>query len=197
MSDPSLPAPSRRLYSVLITWFEEQRRTGALKPGDRLPPERKLVEQFGMSRTAVREALQSLAARGLIESFVGRGTFVRVPTLEHLRCKMELLPPDAQPHADETFAHLMASLAALAAQRGTPDAIAHLRAALAGSDEAFATALGRAAQNPFMAILAQAMTRSCAGRAARIDRARVVAAVAAGDAEEARDAVLSRCPVGA
>jgi GntR family transcriptional repressor for pyruvate dehydrogenase complex len=44
-----------------------------LKPGDRLPSERELGEQFGVSRTVVREAVRSLVAKGVIESRSGSG----------------------------------------------------------------------------------------------------------------------------
>jgi GntR family transcriptional repressor for pyruvate dehydrogenase complex len=47
-----------------------------LLPGDKLPPERDLSDQFGVSRTAVRDAIQSLVSRGLLVSIHGRGTFV-------------------------------------------------------------------------------------------------------------------------
>ena len=40
---------------------------GELKPGDRLPPERELVEQFDVSKVTLREALQTLEANGYIE----------------------------------------------------------------------------------------------------------------------------------
>jgi GntR family transcriptional regulator len=51
--------------------------SGALGPGQRLPPERDLAEALAVSRMTVRQALASLAARGLVERGVGRGTFVR------------------------------------------------------------------------------------------------------------------------
>jgi DNA-binding FadR family transcriptional regulator len=50
--------------------------TGTFKPGARLPSERELVEQFGVSRVSVREALRSLEALGMIEIRRGRGSFV-------------------------------------------------------------------------------------------------------------------------
>jgi GntR family transcriptional repressor for pyruvate dehydrogenase complex len=49
---------------------------GELVPGDRLPTERGLVEQLGVSRTVLREALSSLEALGLIETRGTRGRFV-------------------------------------------------------------------------------------------------------------------------
>src|SRR5215204_7783204 len=51
--------------------------SGALGPGERLPPERDLADGLSVSRMTVRQALASLAARGLVERGVGRGTFVR------------------------------------------------------------------------------------------------------------------------
>src|SRR4029077_5150085 len=49
---------------------------GVFGPGARLPSERELVEQFGVSRVSIREALRSLEALGVIEILRGRGSFV-------------------------------------------------------------------------------------------------------------------------
>jgi GntR family transcriptional repressor for pyruvate dehydrogenase complex len=55
---------------------------GRLREGERLPPERELAEQFGVSRVTVRDALRALEAGGLVEVRVGArgGAFVTVPT---------------------------------------------------------------------------------------------------------------------
>jgi GntR family transcriptional repressor for pyruvate dehydrogenase complex len=57
---------------------------GALKPGDRLPPERSLAIETGVSRSSVRVGLRALATMGIIQSRHGSGTFVAdgPPTLE-------------------------------------------------------------------------------------------------------------------
>lgn len=47
-----------------------------LQPGQRLPAERQLAEELGVSRAALREAIQRLSSRGILESRVGSGTFV-------------------------------------------------------------------------------------------------------------------------
>ena len=57
--------------------LRDQILTGELPPGHRLPPERQLSIEFGISRTALREALQALEGMGLVEAHVGRGRFVR------------------------------------------------------------------------------------------------------------------------
>jgi len=48
---------SSRLYEQIVQQVEESIHKGAMKPGDQLPPERELAQQFGVSRTAVREAV--------------------------------------------------------------------------------------------------------------------------------------------
>jgi GntR family transcriptional regulator, transcriptional repressor for pyruvate dehydrogenase complex len=51
-----------------------------LRPGDRLPSERELADDFGVSRTLVREAVHSLVARTLLEVKPGSGIVVRLPS---------------------------------------------------------------------------------------------------------------------
>lgn len=57
-------------------------RTGDYSPGDRLPSERKLANELGVSRTSVREALRKLETVGLLDTRQGRGTFVKDPSRE-------------------------------------------------------------------------------------------------------------------
>lgn len=63
------------------TQIADQIRTsilaGEFNPGEKLPPERELAEMFGVSRPSVREALNMLAASGLVESYQGGGTVVK------------------------------------------------------------------------------------------------------------------------
>ncbi len=62
-----------------------------LGQGDRLPSERELAVQFGVSRTVVREAVRALAAKRLVEVGVGRGTVVRAPSTASAGQSMKLL----------------------------------------------------------------------------------------------------------
>ncbi len=60
--------------------FEQIRKLiveGKLRPGDKLPPERELATQMGVSRPTLREAINKLEARGLLEQKQGGGTFVK------------------------------------------------------------------------------------------------------------------------
>lgn len=54
--------------------------SGKLKPGERLPPERDLAVEMGVSRTSLREAIQRLEAQGFLYQVQGGGTFVKTIT---------------------------------------------------------------------------------------------------------------------
>ena len=69
-------AEKRYAYTVVVERICGQIRAGALLPGDRLPPERQLARELAVSRTSVRQGLQALAERGVVESRQGDGTYV-------------------------------------------------------------------------------------------------------------------------
>jgi len=66
----------RRLADDIVTQLEAMILEGTLKAGERLPAERALAEQFGVSRPSLREAIHKLAAKGLLVSRHGGGNFV-------------------------------------------------------------------------------------------------------------------------
>ena len=66
----------RALGKQVVARVLELIRTGTLRAGDRLPPERELIEIFGISRPSLREALRALSTLGVIESRHGGGAFV-------------------------------------------------------------------------------------------------------------------------
>ncbi|MEM8804046.1 MAG: FCD domain-containing protein, partial [Pseudomonadota bacterium] len=59
---------SERAADKLFRYFVEQIRSGDLREGATLPPEREIVETHGVSRTVVRETVQALANKGLVEA---------------------------------------------------------------------------------------------------------------------------------
>lgn len=63
----------RRGFEEIYDQIRAEIAAGRLRPGDRLPAERDLATQFGVSRQAVREALRGLQASGLVQSRVGVG----------------------------------------------------------------------------------------------------------------------------
>jgi GntR family transcriptional regulator len=71
-------------YARIIDQIEQAIAAGDLAPGDRLPPERALAEEHGVSRMTVRQALQALESRGLLRRAIGRngGSFVERPKVE-------------------------------------------------------------------------------------------------------------------
>ena len=58
---------SARLFEEICDQIKGQLSQGKIRPGDKLPPERELAGQFGVSRSAVREALRALEVLGLVE----------------------------------------------------------------------------------------------------------------------------------
>jgi GntR family transcriptional regulator len=70
-------------YLRLESHLRESIRNGDLKPGNPIPPESHLCQQYSVSRTTVRQALSRLVYDGLIVRHRGRGSFVAEPRLEH------------------------------------------------------------------------------------------------------------------
>lgn len=70
---------SHRRSRTVIEALEEQIRLKRFQSGDCLPSEKEIGDEFGVSRTVVREALQALKARGVLESRRGSGTYVAEP----------------------------------------------------------------------------------------------------------------------
>ena len=92
------PDSGEALYLQVAHGVEEALRSGRLHVGDRLPAERELALDLGVSRTTVTGAYQELQARGIVRGHVGRGTIV-VGT-----------PPDAR-HAALPWAQRVAPVA--------------------------------------------------------------------------------------
>lgn len=76
----STRSPSESVVNSLLTHI----LGGTMRPGDRLPPERKLVEILGVGRSAVREAMSALEVLGVVETRAGSGTYLRSSSSELL-----------------------------------------------------------------------------------------------------------------
>lgn len=79
MSDVAISDVSPRAADNLISIFERQILDGTLKDGEPLPPEREIVQTYGVSRTVVREAVLALSNKGLIEARPRFRPVVRTP----------------------------------------------------------------------------------------------------------------------
>lgn len=77
------PRSGDPVYRQLADHLVELIDAGRLRPGERIPPSRELAAALGLARNTVSRALEALAAAGLLDAHVGRGTFVqaRAPRL--------------------------------------------------------------------------------------------------------------------
>lgn len=158
---------SARLYEQIVQQIEESILNGALKPGDQLPAERDLAQRFGVSRTAVREAVKALREKGLVEAFSGRGTFITDGTSQAVKQSLDLHARIAQQEGSTQLVEvreiLEPEIAALAAARAEAQHIAMMRDAFAVMNESsrnvdafieadldFHLALAEAAANPLI-----------------------------------------------
>lgn len=116
------PVRQHRLSDHIVAQIETLILEGTLKAGERLPAERALAEQFGVSRPSLREAIQKLVAKGLLVSRQGGGTYV-VDSLGSTFSDplLQLLEknPEAQRDLLELRHTLEGSCAYYAAQRAT------------------------------------------------------------------------------
>jgi len=77
------PAAEMAVYAQIEEQIADRIAVGELPAGARIPSERELATGLGVSRATVRQALASLAERGLVERGIGRGTFVARTKLDH------------------------------------------------------------------------------------------------------------------
>ena len=130
-----------RLYEQIVQQIEESIVKGDLKAGDQLPAERDLAQRFGVSRTAVREAVKALREKGLVEAYSGRGTFITDGTTQAVRQSLDLMVKIGQPEGTTQLAEVRAILepeiAALAAVRIQEPELSTMREAVTTMDRAF------------------------------------------------------------
>lgn len=111
------------MYDQLRRLIVEHIENDGLQPGDPLPGEHRLCEQYGVSRTVVRQALAQLEHEGLVERVKGKGTFV------------------ARPRTPESLVHTLIGLFDEVERRGGHVRSDILRHELIGADAEVAAAL--------------------------------------------------------
>src|SRR5271167_836904 len=156
-----------RLYEQIVQQIEDQILKGTLKAGDQLPSERELALKFGVSRTAVREAVKALHEKGLVEAYSGRGTFITNGTsqavTQSINLMMRIDQADGSANLAEVRQILEPEIAAMAATRIQEPQLALMREAFAvmnssikdpdayiEADLDFHLALAEAADNPLI-----------------------------------------------
>jgi GntR family transcriptional regulator, transcriptional repressor for pyruvate dehydrogenase complex len=138
-SAPALGAPSAalfeqvarepRLSDKVAEMMLETILSNRLEVGDRLPSERELGEQFGVSRTVVREAVRALVAKGVIDVRSGSGLRVAAVDAAQVSESMSLYVRGSDvdfEQVHEVRALLEVQIAGLAAERSTDDEVARL-----------------------------------------------------------------------
>jgi GntR family transcriptional repressor for pyruvate dehydrogenase complex len=158
------PIQSSKVFERIAEQIEQRILSGELRSGDRLPTERELGEQFQASRTAVREAMKTLAQKGLVDMRPGRGTIVIDATSQAMQHSLGLMMKVSQKPNLEQLTEvrniLEPEIAALAAKRASESEIAALQAAVEimdlnlqnadafiAADNDFHRALAKATQN--------------------------------------------------
>lgn len=141
----------------------------SMRPGDRLPSERRLTEAMGVGRSAIREAISALEVLGVVETRAGSGTYLRASTSELLPQTLSwslLVDQDATEDLAVVRGALERSAAQEAARTPAADQVARLEelvaaqeaargdaAAYIEADMAFHQHLAAMAGNPILAAL--------------------------------------------
>jgi DNA-binding FadR family transcriptional regulator len=136
---PAVFAPIRptRASTDVIAQIRRAILSGQYRPGDRLPTEREMAQQFGVSRVTVRDALRALEANGLVRVKVGGqgGPYVSEPDIsllsDSIGTHLHLQGTSFQELAEARLA-LETTAAQLAAQRATPADLVALKTAIQG-----------------------------------------------------------------
>ncbi|WP_163935493.1 pyruvate dehydrogenase complex transcriptional repressor PdhR [Paraferrimonas sp. SM1919] len=111
-----------KISDVIMKQLEQMILEGSLQPGEKLPPERELANQFQVSRPSLREAIQKLEAKGLLSRKQGGGTYVQAQLWQSLADPIiELMTNDSESQYDLLeFRHATEGMMAyFAALRGT------------------------------------------------------------------------------
>ena len=121
MSDPIFRV---KLYEEVANHIQDRIRAEYWRAGDRLPAEAELAKEFDVSRSTVRETVRSLQMAGILRSKAGSGTFVteRAPMILLTRELADIMSDPDHLHDLVRARYLLEpQLAALAAQKATPD----------------------------------------------------------------------------
>ncbi|MGH2557844.1 MAG: FadR/GntR family transcriptional regulator [Thermomicrobiales bacterium] len=209
------PVTVTRSYEQVVQQIQDQITSGQLVRGQKLPAERELEQQFGVSRRVVREAVKVLGTMGLVESRHGSGVYVRNNPLPVVSQALTLsITPDEQSieRVFEFRLPLEVMAARWAARRRTEPQLAAIREAaalsLAGAesgafqdfitgDLAFHAAIGQASANPYLRVILSVLEHLLSEINRRLERSpgsiltasrqhvRIAEAIAAGRADEA------------
>jgi DNA-binding FadR family transcriptional regulator len=177
MNIPSEPILRRKLSDEVFARLKLLIENGELKAGDEMPSERELMERFGVGRPAIREAMQALAGKGLVEISHGERARVLQVTAESIFRQVDLPAKLMLSGSADSLEHLKSAriffergMVREAAEKATQQQISELRARLArqseslgnaeafiGADMAFHQYIAQISGNPIFAAVSEAM----------------------------------------
>lgn len=191
MKAGSEPTNLRRAADEIVADIEARIASGDLENDKPLPTERELMEEFGTSRTVVREAIAQLANRGLVEArprfrpVVRRPDYSTVIDATGTIVRYMLNEPDGVLNLYRSRVFIERGLVRDAALHATKEDIAALKAALARneaalddseqffeSDMAFHEALFNTSRNPIFPAIHKGFSTWLAPHWAKMDRSR-------------------------
>ncbi|HSX74570.1 MAG TPA: transcriptional regulator NanR [Shinella sp.] len=177
MNVASEPIVRKKLSDEVFARLKHMIETGELKAGDDMPSERELMERYGVGRPAIREAMQALAGKGLVEISQGERAKVLRITAESIIRQVDLPAKLMLSGSSDTLEHLKSAriffergMIREAATKATPAHIADLRAlldkqkeslgdadAFIDADMAFHQLIAQISGNPIFAAVSGAM----------------------------------------
>lgn len=158
MTDAPLFRPIRatRVSAQIVAQFRALIADQRLQPGDRLPAERDLARILGVGRSTIREAMRALESLHIVETRGGQGTFLVASDVPLTILPGTALSPGAHAALLEARRLVEPQIAALAAQRATPEELAAARDILASQAAAVAAGgMGTDADAAFHALLCE------------------------------------------
>ncbi len=171
------PIVRRKLSDEVFDRLERMITSGELKPGDEMPSERVLMERFGVGRPAIREAMQSLANKGLLSISHGERAKVLQLTAQSIFRQVDLTAKIMLSQSEDSLEHLKSAriffergMAREAAQRARAGDIDDLGAiierqrralgdaeAFIAADMQFHTRIAQVSGNPIYVAVSEAM----------------------------------------
>ncbi|EJL58589.1 transcriptional regulator [Rhizobium sp. CF122] len=177
MTQPIEQIVRRKLSDEVFDRLERLITSGELQPGDEMPSERVLMERFGVGRPAIREAMQSLASKGLVSISHGERARVLKLTAQSILRQVDLTAKIMLAQSNDTLEHLKNAriffergMAREAAQRASKADIVDLKSIIQrqrnslgdadrfiNADMEFHTRIAQISGNPIFVAVSEAM----------------------------------------
>lgn len=169
---------TKKLYEQIAAIIEQKITNGEISPGDKLDSVEQLAKNFEVGRSAIREALTALQARGIIEIRQGEGTYIRKVTAQDISLNIPTYASFSQQDLQQIFEVrkiLELGLIGNAAKRRTARHLEQLKEALikmndalidpeksSNADMRFHAIIAEAADNPLLVSMLQSVSKPIA-----------------------------------